>query len=467
MARDLALDLRAFRAPAPVRFYPARGVRYESHLAPPPHLVGLRIAALDSLLEPRDGDPPVVVASAVALMERIPDPELRPHGFTIEVGEELDLDETLERLVACGYEREEQVFERGQFAVRGGILDVYPATEERAVRVELFGDEVESLRWFSTFTQRSLDGRASASRSRPPPSSTPSTASWPRWRPSEESERAARHRRGAAGGPTSAPSWTWCPTNATVVVAAEEELRPGARRPLAGRHHQPPLRRRARPLPAARARSARRSRRAPSVTLSAVSADQPHQFRAQAADTAARTIAEAEPELEKLVRSGYVAVVAWDRRGEAERAAYNLARLRPRFVDDARAPRRGAVVRAGAAARGLHRAAAEGRRDPGPPAAAPAPRRAPGGHARPRVPGVHRAAPGRHRRPHRPRHRPLHRLRHQDGRGRHARLPRGRVPRRRPRLRPDRPARPPEPLRRRRRARRRRSRSSAPRPGTT
>ena len=65
-----------------------------------------------------------------------------------------------------------------------------------------------------------------------------------------------------------------------------------------------------------------------------MSPDQPHQFRAQAADTAARTIQEAEPELEKLVRSGYVAVVAWDRRGEAERAAYNLARLRPRFVDE-------------------------------------------------------------------------------------------------------------------------------------
>ena len=55
MARDLALDLRAYRAPAPVRFYPARGVRYESHLAPPPHLVGLRIAALDSLLSPLPG----------------------------------------------------------------------------------------------------------------------------------------------------------------------------------------------------------------------------------------------------------------------------------------------------------------------------------------------------------------------------------------------------------------------------
>ena len=50
-ARDLTLDLRAFLAPRPVRFYPARGVRYESQLAPPPHLVGLRIAALDALLE--------------------------------------------------------------------------------------------------------------------------------------------------------------------------------------------------------------------------------------------------------------------------------------------------------------------------------------------------------------------------------------------------------------------------------
>src|SRR5437764_12008577 len=104
-ARDLAVDLRAFLAPRIVRFYPARAVRYESQLAPPPHLVGLRIAALDSLLDqPSGSDPPVVVASSVALAERIPDPELRPHGFSIERDQELDLPKTLERLVACGYE---------------------------------------------------------------------------------------------------------------------------------------------------------------------------------------------------------------------------------------------------------------------------------------------------------------------------------------------------------------------------
>ena len=167
-ARDLAADLRAFMAPRVVRFYPARGVRYESHLAPPPHLVGLRIAALDALLGERtgrasarspldEGEPAVLVTSAVALAEKVPDPELRPHGFEIEKGGVLDLEETAGVLVAAGYERVDQVEERGQFAVRGDILDVYPATEERAVRCELFDVEVERLTFFSTFTQRSLE----------------------------------------------------------------------------------------------------------------------------------------------------------------------------------------------------------------------------------------------------------------------------------------------------------------------
>src|SRR5882762_2428059 len=84
-ARDLAAGLRAWLEPRPVRFYPSRGVTYESHLAPPPHLVGLRIAALDALLAPGDAAP-VVVVSAVALSEKVPDPALRPHSFTIVAG---------------------------------------------------------------------------------------------------------------------------------------------------------------------------------------------------------------------------------------------------------------------------------------------------------------------------------------------------------------------------------------------
>src|SRR5271169_7078241 len=104
-ARDLAGDLRAWLAPRRVRYYPSRGVAYESHLAPPPHLVGLRVAALDALLLAKgagghsEGGEPVVVVSAVALSEKVPDPELRPHSFTLRVGELLDLEECAAELV--------------------------------------------------------------------------------------------------------------------------------------------------------------------------------------------------------------------------------------------------------------------------------------------------------------------------------------------------------------------------------
>src|SRR5947207_13329677 len=153
-ARDLAADLRAWLHPRRVRYYPSRGVTYESHLLPPAHLVGLRMAALDALLG-RDAGA-VVVVSAVALSEKVPDPALRPRSFTLRVGDLLDLEECAAELVDAGYERTDQVQERGQFALRGGLLDIFGATEERAVRVDMFDIEIESLRWFSTFTQRSL-----------------------------------------------------------------------------------------------------------------------------------------------------------------------------------------------------------------------------------------------------------------------------------------------------------------------
>ena len=129
-ARDLARDLAAYLAPQRVRYYPSRGTGYASHLAPPPHLVGLRIAALDSL---REGSA-VVVASAAALAEAVPDTSLRPAGLTLRKGEEVDLGEVGDRLVEAGYERMDQVEERGQFAIRGDILDVFGATEDRAAR---------------------------------------------------------------------------------------------------------------------------------------------------------------------------------------------------------------------------------------------------------------------------------------------------------------------------------------------
>jgi transcription-repair coupling factor (superfamily II helicase) len=386
-ARDMAADLRAWLAPRPVRYYPSRGVAYESHLTPPPHLVGLRVAALDALLSagPGEGDgaeggdrpsgarahprePPVVVVSAVALSEKIPDPALRPHSFTLTVGELLDLEECADDLVAAGYERVDQVEERGQFAVRGGLLDIYPATEERAVRVDLFDEQIESLRWFSTFTQRSL-GDASAVEIAPAAelaaehrelaeiaaleyrTSRPSPA--PRSGPARPGTQPGASSSSAPDGGRDAPAHPerpdvaellpvdrfralldLLPASVELVVAAEEELAPTlsdhwsdvcAAFHDADAHHlyvapeaiDAALRARAR------------------TWLSALHSDQPIELRAQPVAPTARTLAEAEPELEKLVRSGYRTVVAFPRRGEGERAAYNLGRMQVQWLEEA------------------------------------------------------------------------------------------------------------------------------------
>jgi transcription-repair coupling factor (superfamily II helicase) len=150
-ARDLAEAAGWFLGDERVGLLPGRGVRWESGLAPPPHLVGERHRALDVLEEGG-----LVVASASALAEGAPPRQLRPEALRLAVGEEPGIDAVAEHLALAGYERVDRVDERGQFALRGGLVDVYPATGREPLRIELFGDEIESIRAFSAFTQRTL-----------------------------------------------------------------------------------------------------------------------------------------------------------------------------------------------------------------------------------------------------------------------------------------------------------------------
>src|SRR5919107_600741 len=323
-ARDLAQDLRAWLRPRPVRYYPTRGVAYESHLTPPPHLVGLRVAALDALTDtPEGSEQPVVVISAAALTEKVPDPALRPHGFTLRKGDLLDLGEAAADLVAAGYQRVDQVEERGQFAIRGGLLDVYPATEERAIRVDLFDVEIDSLRWFSTFTQRSLGDAECVD-------IAPAAELAAEHRELAEIAAAEEERRDIAEllpVDQFRELLDLIPERTALVVAAEEDLEPSLRDfwddVCTAFHDQDAKHLYVKPdaiLGALEQRAA--------VRLSSISANQPVEIRGQAADFAARSLKEAEAELEKLTRSGYTTVVAWPQRGAAERAAYNLARIK-------------------------------------------------------------------------------------------------------------------------------------------
>jgi transcription-repair coupling factor (superfamily II helicase) len=329
-ARDLAADLRAYLAPRRVRLYPSRGTGFASHVSPPPHLIGLRIDAIDALAGEEDA---VVVASAAALAEMVPDASLRPAGFAIAKGEEVDLAAVARDLAGAGYERVEQVEERGQFAIRGGILDVFGATVDRAARIELFGDEVESARWFSTFTQRSL---GETERVELAPAAELDAEH------RELAELAAMEAEEEGREPPSlaellplehfGPPLDLVPGSAAVVLAAAEEIEPALRdhwedattamHDEEARHVYVDV---AAPL----------AKRAALAFRGAGDSDE-GAFRAARAESPARSVKEAEAELEKQVRSGYRTVVAFDDRGEAERARYGLERLDATLLDGGR-----------------------------------------------------------------------------------------------------------------------------------
>jgi transcription-repair coupling factor (superfamily II helicase) len=150
-ARDAAEAASWFLGEEQVALFPSRGVHWGSGLEPPPHLVGERARALDVLA--RGG---LVCASAAAIAEGLPPAAERPAALRVRRGEEPGIDSLAEHLASAGYERVERVEERGQFAVRGGLVDVFPTTGREPLRIELFGDEIEQIRAFSPFTQRAL-----------------------------------------------------------------------------------------------------------------------------------------------------------------------------------------------------------------------------------------------------------------------------------------------------------------------
>src|SRR5215210_1545630 len=137
-ARDAAEGARWFLGEERVALLPSRGVHWGSGLEPPPHLVGERARALDVLAAGG-----LVCASAAALAEGLPPARARPEPIVLAPGDSPGLDALAERLALAGYERVDRAQERGHFAVRGGLIDVFPTTGREPLRIELFGDEID------------------------------------------------------------------------------------------------------------------------------------------------------------------------------------------------------------------------------------------------------------------------------------------------------------------------------------
>ncbi len=143
-AERYAKDVRCFTDETVVHL-PSRGVLYGDVFGPPVVRVGERQRALNSLSGAR-----IVVTGPLAFMERTPLYE----PLRLEGGAEIELDYCLARLVELGYERVDRISRYGDFTVRGGIVDVFPSIRRSPVRVEWWGDEVETVRAVSLATQR-------------------------------------------------------------------------------------------------------------------------------------------------------------------------------------------------------------------------------------------------------------------------------------------------------------------------
>lgn len=119
-----------------------------------PAISTLRLNVLEKLLS---GAPQVICISIGALLRRITPPDILKGSYLgLNIAERIDLSATVEKLINMGYERVDICEGRGQFCIRGGYLDIYPPTHENPIRIELFDDEIDTMREYDAQTQRSL-----------------------------------------------------------------------------------------------------------------------------------------------------------------------------------------------------------------------------------------------------------------------------------------------------------------------
>ena len=156
-AREIVDAYRFFRKDRDddVLYFPAKDILFYQSDIRGNALTKERMQTIQALMT---GEHPVIVTTMDALLSRLPSEDrVRSACLTIREEDTVDLDGLLEGLVKMGYSSEYQTEQPGQFAVRGGIIDVFPMTDSVPVRIELWGDEVDSIRSFSPETQRSIE----------------------------------------------------------------------------------------------------------------------------------------------------------------------------------------------------------------------------------------------------------------------------------------------------------------------
>jgi transcription-repair coupling factor (superfamily II helicase) len=222
----------------------------------------------------------------------------RPEPLRVAVGEEVGFEALVEALTLAGYEHAERVDERGQIAVRGGLVDVFPSTGREPLRIELFGDEIEAVRAFSPFTQRALhpvdDAVIYPAAERRRDLVEPTL-------PDHESSEGAAALPDLEPPVDRAPDLVWEPDEVRRVWSETTADAP--------------------PFETA-------------AELDPFPRGQHHSFEAQRPAVAARGLAEAETELSGMLRAGRRVLVAFPHKGEALRTERLLRKVEADVVED-------------------------------------------------------------------------------------------------------------------------------------
>ncbi|MEO6471250.1 MAG: transcription-repair coupling factor [Aeromicrobium sp.] len=158
-SEDLVADLGEMLGDENVAYYPAWETLPHERLSPRSDTVGRRLAVLRRLVHPGGEAAPVRVI--VAPVRSVLQPQVKGLADLVPVeihkGDDVELDRVVRDLAAAAYSRVDLVERRGEFAVRGGIIDVFPPTEDHPLRVEFWGDTIEEIRQFAVADQRSLE----------------------------------------------------------------------------------------------------------------------------------------------------------------------------------------------------------------------------------------------------------------------------------------------------------------------
>ena len=148
-------DLKFYSNDTEIVYLPARSIQYYDIEAESKDIANQRMYAIERILSSKKN---IVVTTIDALLVKMfPNTRYKGEEFSVKVGDSIQINTLVEKLAKFGFERTENVEGKGQFAVRGGIIDVFCLNNDLPYRIEFFGDEVDSIRTFDQITQRSID----------------------------------------------------------------------------------------------------------------------------------------------------------------------------------------------------------------------------------------------------------------------------------------------------------------------